>query len=401
MSTTIGYIEDDDLAMFALGLLAPAEAAVVARAVSEDAGARMRLSEVRAQLGTYIESQVVLDEVPEQSLDRLMGRIADERKVTPMRPVAVAPRFGASEIAAEGTAAGATERRSGVGRVMPWVGWAAAAGLAVAAGTLYRERAGLEGQLVEERGQVAQVSNQTAEAARERDALRANAAEQGRRVEDLTAAQQSAQAAAAKATEERERAAGQTEAARAEAERARAAGAATVDQEQARVNALTAQLADAQRQQAVLQGQVSAETATVATQAGELERLRTGAASAREVMEALTDRTALRVTLTRPKGTKEPTGRATYVASRGTLVFQGSDLATLAANKVYELWLLPADGGAPVAAGTFAPDARGNATLVTAKLAGAVTAKAFAITVENEGGATTPTMPILLVGAAG
>ena len=400
MSAAIEYIEDDDLAMFALGLLAPAEAAAIARAVSEDAGTRMRLAEARAQMGAYLESQVVLDEVPEQSLDRLMGRIAEERKVAPMRPAGAAPRFGilgsaeVSGSAKETTA----DRRFGVGRAMPWVGWAAAAGLAVAAGTLYRERAGLEGQLVEERGQVAQVSNETAEAARERDALRAGAAEQGRKVEDLTAAQQSAQAAAA---EERERAAGQTEAARAEAERARAAGAATMDQEQARVNALTAQLAEAQRQQAVLQGQVSAETATVATQTGELDRLRAEAAGAREVMEALTDRTALRVTLTRPKGTPEPTGRATYVASRGTLVFQGSSLAALAANKVYELWLLPADGGAPVAAGTFAPDARGNATLVTAKLPGAVAAKAFAITVENEGGAATPTMPILLVGAAG
>ena len=394
MNTAIGYLEDDDLAMFALGLLAPAEAAVVARAVSEDTGARGRLAEARAHLGAYIESQVVLNEVPEQSFDRLMGRIAGERKVVPMRPAVVPPRFGVSGAAEETT----TERRSGVGRAMPWVGWAAAAGLAVAAGTLYRERAGLEGQLAKERGQVAQISNETAETARERDTLQARTAEQGRKVEDLTAAQQ---AAAAKATEERERAAGQTEAARAEAERARAAGAATADQEQARVNALTAQLAEAQRQQAVLQGQVSSETATVATQAGELNRLRTEAAGAREVMEALTDRTALRVTLTKPKGTAEPTGRATYVASRGTLVFQGSNLAALAANKVYALWLLPADGGAPVAAGTFAPDARGNATLVTAKLPGAVAAKAFAITVENEGGATTPTMPILLVGAAG
>ena len=106
------------------------------------------------------------------------------------------------------------------------------------------------------------------------------------------------------------------------------------------------------------------------------------------------------MTLTQPKGKPEPTGRATYVASRGTLVFQGNNLAPLAANKVYELWLLPADGGAPIAAGTFSPDSRGNANLVTPKLAGAVAAKAFAITVENEGGATTPTLPILLLGAA-
>lgn len=392
MNATIGYIEDDDLAMFALGLLTPAEAEVVARAVSEDAGTRSRLAEVRAQLGLYIESQVELDEVPEQSLDRLMGRIAEERKVVPFKAGVDAPMFGMTAPTGEMTA-----RRSGAGRLLPWVGWAVAAGLAVAAGTMYRERAGLEGQLSDERGQVAQVSSQTAEAARERDALKARAAEQGQKVEQLTAAQASAQEAVTKAKQEQERAAGQTEAARAEA----AQRAASANQEQARVDDLTAQLAEAQRQKAALQARVGAETTTVATQAGELDRMRTDAASARAVLDALTDRTALRVTLTRPKGTPEPTGRATYVASRGTLVFQGSNLATLAANKVYELWILPADGAAPVPAGTFSPDARGNANLVTAKLAGAVAAKAFAITVENEGGATTPTMPILLVGAAG
>ncbi len=400
MNATIGYIEDDDLAMFALGLLTAPEAAAVARAVTEDEGTRVRLAEVRAQLGAYIESTVVLDEVPEQSLDRLMGRIAEEKRVVPFRAreAAAAPMFGMTAAASAEDVPG---RRSGVGRVLPWVGWAAAAGLAVTAGTLYRERTGLEAQLSAESGQVAQVSNETAEAAREREVLRARSAEQSRKVDELAAAQVSAQDAAAKAKRNEQQAAGQTEAARAEVARVQATGAATAEQAQARVSELTAQLAETQRQQAVLEGQVHSETATVATQAGELERMRTEAVSAREVLEALTDRTALRVTLTKPKGTPEPTGRTTYVASRGTLVFQGSNLTALAANKVYQLWLLPADGGAPVSAGTFSPDARGNATLVTAKLAGAVPAKAFAITVENDGGAVAPTMPILLVGAAG
>lgn len=397
----IEQFEDDDLAMFALGLLAPPEAAAVARAVSEDEGTRSRLAEVRAQLGAYIESAVVLDEVPEQSLDRLMGRISEEKKVVSIgsRTASATPMFGAAAAADEtGT------RRLGARRVLPWVGWAAAAGLAVATGTLYRERAGLSAQLADQSGEVARVSNEAAKARIERDMAGATNVTQQRLLDQLAAGQTSTQAAAAAAKQDAAKTAERAEALRAEAARESAAAsqqATQVTQQTVQMSELTAQLAEAQRQQAALQGQVSSETATVATQASELGRLRTEAASAREVLDALTDRTALRVTLTRPKGTPEPTGRATYVASRGTLVFQGSNLAALAANKVYELWLLPADGGAPVPAGTFAPDARGNATLVTPRLAGAVAAKAFAITVENEGGATTPTMPILLVGAAG
>ena len=69
--------------------------------------------------------------------------------------------------------------------------------------------------------------------------------------------------------------------------------------------------------------------------------------------------------------------------------------------KVYELWIIPAGGSAPIAAGTFHPDAGGNASILMPKLPQGVTAKAFGITVENEGGATTPTMPIIMAGAAG
>lgn len=406
MSAMIGHTEDDDLLMFALGLLTPEETAAVSAAVEADAGVRSRLAAVRSQMGAYLQSAVVLDEVPEQSLDRLMGRIAEERKVVPIgtpvreRAAAAAPTFGMTRGAAARDEAAAGRS----GRVLPWVGWAAAAGLAVAAGTLYHERAGIEAQLEQRNGQVAQVSNETAETRRERDAMAASAMEQRRKIDELTAAQTGAQDALATAKQGEAKTAAQVEALRAEAARqaAAASGRATqVSQQAQQVSQLTAQLAAAEQQRSALQGQVSSQTATLASEQAELARLRTEAASAREVLDALTDRTALRVTLTKPKGKPEPTGRTTYVASRGTLVFQGNNLEPLAANKVYELWLLPADGGAPVPAGTFAPDARGNASLVTPRLAGAVAAKAFAITVENEGGATTPTMPILLVGAAG
>jgi len=104
----------------------------------------------------------------------------------------------------------------------------------------------------------------------------------------------------------------------------------------------------------------------------------------------------LRVTLTRPKSSAAPTGRATYVASRGTLVFLANNLAPLKSNKVYQLWLMPADGSKPVPIGTFAPDARGAATVVTAHFPRSVSAKGFSVTIEKEGGSQTPTLPIVL-----
>ena len=140
--------------------------------------------------------------------------------------------------------------------------------------------------------------------------------------------------------------------------------------------------------------------ASIARDHAELGRLNAGAAAARQLMDALKDPTATRVTLTRSKETPAPQGKVTYIAEKGTLLFVASNLDPLDAYKVYELWLIPANGQAPVPAGTFHPDARGNASVVLPKLPSGLVAKAFGVTVEDEGGAETPTMPILLSGAA-
>ncbi|MBZ5680845.1 MAG: anti-sigma factor [Acidobacteriia bacterium] len=47
----------------------------------------------------------------------------------------------------------------------------------------------------------------------------------------------------------------------------------------------------------------------------------------------------------------------------------------------------------------FKPDARGSATVINPPLPAGTEAKAFAITVENEAGSSTPTMPIVMMGA--
>jgi hypothetical protein len=131
----------------------------------------------------------------------------------------------------------------------------------------------------------------------------------------------------------------------------------------------------------------------------EMTRDAADSAQARAVLETLTDPTAQRVTLTPDSAPAAPTGRATYMPDKGMLTFIASNMLPLQPYKTYELWLIPADGRDPIPAGTFKPDDHGNASLMLPELPRGVTAKAFGVTIEDDGGAQTPTMPIILAGA--
>jgi anti-sigma-K factor RskA len=149
-----------------------------------------------------------------------------------------------------------------------------------------------------------------------------------------------------------------------------------------------------------LQTTVSDQSAAIRAQTAQMATLSADASKAHAIMDALTDSKAMRVTLnTTPAAKALPQARATYLADKGTLVFIANNLEPLPQNKVYELWLIPASGSAPLPAGTFHPDARGNANIIMPELAKGVQAKAFGVTIEAEGGAASPTMPIILVGA--
>ena len=139
---------------------------------------------------------------------------------------------------------------------------------------------------------------------------------------------------------------------------------------------------------------------TLTAQDGQIQRLNTDAASAHQLMDALTDPKAIRVTLTtRPQPKAAPIGGVTYNPQKGSLVFLASDLDPLQTYKTYELWVIPSDGTAPIPAGTFHPDDQGNAAVIMPDLPKGVPAKAFGVTIEDEGGSQTPTMPIILSGS--
>lgn len=139
---------------------------------------------------------------------------------------------------------------------------------------------------------------------------------------------------------------------------------------------------------------------TLTYQAGQIQRLNADAAASHQLMDALTDPRAVRVTLTtKPQPHAAPMGGVTYDPEKGSLVFLASDLDPLQALKTYELWVIPADGSAPIPAGTFHPDDRGNGSVVMPDLPKGVPAKAFAVTIEPDGGSPTPTMPTIMAGS--
>lgn len=124
-------------------------------------------------------------------------------------------------------------------------------------------------------------------------------------------------------------------------------------------------------------------------------------ARAREVLQTLTDPMALQVALQVPatgKAAPKPEAHAAYVSSTGKLIFVASHLRPLTGSKIYELWLLPASGTSPLPAGLFRPDNFGNASVVLPSLPKYIVAKGFGVTVEEDGGSSKPTPPIVLAG---
>ena len=148
-------ITSEDLALFAMQLLSKEETAEVTAYLAQSAEARRELAEIQGDLAIYAHT-VDMHSPPAQTRERLMKQVAREKKAVPVdRPVVAETR--AQETAprpdAIFTESGAivpsylTEeippKRGLGGKVLPWIGWAVAAGLAVTAGYLYREREAL------------------------------------------------------------------------------------------------------------------------------------------------------------------------------------------------------------------------------------------------------------------
>jgi anti-sigma-K factor RskA len=145
------------------------------------------------------------------------------------------------------------------------------------------------------------------------------------------------------------------------------------------------------RENSLLRATVESARSRAAESARQLEELR-------KIAAPIIEPEAQRVTLVAAKTPPQPQGKAFYLRSRNSLVFLANNMPALPPQKAYELWLIPTSGN-PIPAGLFKPDAHGSASVVNPPLPAGTEAKAFAITVENEGGSAAPTTPILMMGA--
>ena len=72
----------------------------------------------------------------------------------------------------------------------------------------------------------------------------------------------------------------------------------------------------------------------------------------------------------------KPQGKTIYNPKAGRLIFMASNLPPAPPEKAYELWLVPKQG-APVPAGTFLPDARGNAMIMESTMPAGMEPQSF------------------------
>jgi anti-sigma-K factor RskA len=133
------------------------------------------------------------------------------------------------------------------------------------------------------------------------------------------------------------------------------------------------------RQNSVLRQDVASLRAQFIDQGNRLEQ-------ANQTVATLLDPEATKIELVAVGNKPQPRGKAIYQRRNRNLIFFASNLPPLPAEKIYELWLFPAGGGAPIAAGLFKPDSRGNATVVNPPLPQGVEAKNFVVTLEPESG---------------
>jgi len=119
-------------------------------------------------------------------------------------------------------------------------------------------------------------------------------------------------------------------------------------------------------------------------------------ARTRGVLDLLRSTGTVRVRLMSGAMKPLPEGRVFFHPKKGLLFF-ASNLPPLDEGKSYQLWYVPAEG-APASAGVFTPDARGNATMMMAAGTMPANPKAFAVTIEPQGGVAAPTGPEVLAG---
>jgi hypothetical protein len=135
----VKHIDPDDIALYAMQLLSDEETAEMALHLQHSVEARRVLSEVYSDLAIFAHS-ADLHSPPALARQRLMKHVAREKKTPPPDPLAsgvYAPRvvsiFDEEPV-----------KKSATASVLPWIGWALAAGIGAFSATQYTQNQSLK-----------------------------------------------------------------------------------------------------------------------------------------------------------------------------------------------------------------------------------------------------------------
>jgi hypothetical protein len=131
----------------------------------------------------------------------------------------------------------------------------------------------------------------------------------------------------------------------------------------------------------------------VAALEAQIAGLQAAANTAAQTRSVLAARDLARVDLAGQKPAPSAAGRVFWSPTYG-LVFAATNLPPLPPGRVYQLWIV---ADAPISAGIATPGASGEFSVVTPPAA--ATPKAFAVTIEPEGGRPAPTGEMFLLGS--
>ena len=146
----VKHIDPDDLALYAMQLLPPDETEEMSLHLQHSAEARRVLSEIYSDLSIFAHS-AEMHSPPALARQRLMKHVAREKKALPVDPLAgaYAPRATVSLFEEE------VSKRSLASRILPWAGWALAAGMAALSVNLYMQRTQLDRSVIAAQEKVA------------------------------------------------------------------------------------------------------------------------------------------------------------------------------------------------------------------------------------------------------
>ena len=90
-----------------------------------------------------------------------------------------------------------------------------------------------------------------------------------------------------------------------------------------------------------------------------------------------------------------------YVHPQLGVLLIAANMPPVATDRIYEMWILPKNGGAPQPAGLFRSTADGTAVHTLGQTLNLADVAGIAVTVEPAAGSQTPTLPILFVAQIG